>query len=74
MSKEKNIIEPWCVRGQDRITSVVGVTAVSMKEFFFFSSSRVECVLLDRSILKDQLVLHYNFCISLVMCPLGYGS
>ena len=41
---------------------MAGVTVVTMKELF---SSRVEDILLDGSVLKDQLILNYDICVCL---------
>lgn len=46
------------------------IPGVTPKEFF---CSKVECVL-DGSIVKAQLALNYNFCISLDVCSLECGT
>lgn len=52
---------------------MAGVIVVTMKELF---SSRAEDILLDGSILKDQLILNYDFsvCVCVFIWPLGYSS
>lgn len=47
---------------------MAGVIVVTMKELF---SSRAEDILLDGSILKDQLILNYDFsvCVCFHLAP-----
>lgn len=47
------------------------ISVVTMKESF---PSRAECALLDGSLLRDQLMLNYDFSVSLGMYSLGQGS